>query len=79
MHDLTKEEKNEAAAQNWGLFHVYDTTKEMWVMTVLPINFSDTVGAMQALNHVVSQAKFNHSLSLKVLRLMAQFNAGSKK
>jgi hypothetical protein len=77
--DLTPQERAEAVAQNWDLFHVYDADKTRWVRTVLPITFSTGVGAQQALNHVVAQAKFNNPLSIKALRLIAQFNSGTKK
>lgn len=76
MDDLTKEEQTEAARQNWGLFYIYDMDRSKVVRGVLPITFSPTVGATQALNHVVAQAKFNNPLCLKALRLMGQFNAG---
>lgn len=79
MDDLTTQEKSEAATQNWGLYHVYDLGRERWVRTILPVTFNETAGAAQALNHVVAQAKFNNPLSIKALRLMAQFNAGMNK
>lgn len=79
MDDLTPQEKSEAAAQNWGLFHVFDAEKSRWLRTVLPVTFNETATAANALNHVVAQAKFNNPLSIKALRLMAQYNAGTKK
>jgi len=79
MDDLTPQEQSEAAAQNWGLFHVYDTEKAKWLRAILPITFSEKVGAAAALNHVIAQAKFNHQLSIKALRLVSQFNSGKAK
>jgi len=79
MDDLTKEERAEAARQNWGLFHVFDADKQRWIRTVLPTPLIDGCRAGDALNQVIAQAKFNHSLSIKALRLMAQFNAGPEK
>jgi hypothetical protein len=78
IDDLTTQEQAEAATQNWGLFHVYDSDKTRWVRTVLPIRFGPGIGAQQALNHVVAQAKFNNPLSIKALRLIAQFNSGKR-
>lgn len=78
MDDLTPEETREAASQNWGLYFVYDMERAKWIRTVLPVTFNESAGAVQAMNHVVAQAKFNNQLSIKALRLMSQFNAGKK-
>lgn len=78
MSDLTKEEHAEAAAQNWGFFHVFDTERSKWTAAVLPLVFSTTSTPTNALNQVIAQAKYNHPLSIKVLRLLAQYNTGKK-
>lgn len=65
MHDLlTKEEDTVAAAQGWGLYHVYDMAVNQWVIRVLPA---------EATNHVVNLAKQNQPLPLKALRLMMNY------
>lgn len=79
MNDLTRQEREEAAQQGWGLFHVYDMEKSRWVMNVLPLEIGNGKDATAALNHVIAQAKFNHPLSIKALQLIAKFNAGKKK
>lgn len=78
MHDLTKEERAEAAAQGWGLFHIYDMQRQRWHMNVLPLAIGPDSTVMGAMNHVLSQARFNHPLSIKALRLMSQFNANKQ-
>ena len=76
MNDLTKEERAVAAAQNWGLFHIFDMDRSRWVMNVLPLQF--VVSAPVMLGHVVNQAKMGHQVSIKALQVMAQFNKGTK-
>jgi hypothetical protein len=64
MNDLlTKEEDVVAAAQGWGLYHVYDLNTSAWHVSVLP---------SQAQQHVVNLAKANHPLPQKALRLINQ-------
>jgi hypothetical protein len=61
---LTKEEDAQAAAQGWGLYHVYDMAVDQWVIRVLPA---------EATNHVVNLARNNYPLPLKALRLMTHY------
>jgi hypothetical protein len=77
MSDLTPSEKAEAARQGWGLYEVYDLTKKVWRMNIMPIEIKGQVS--QALNAVVAQAQFRDPLSTKALRVMGAYNAGKKK
>lgn len=76
MNDLTKTERAEAAAQNWGLFHVYDLAKQRWSMNVLPLSFGPGIDADKALKFVMDRARSNQPLALKALQLLSAFNAG---
>jgi hypothetical protein len=65
MHDLlTIEEDKVAAAQGWGLHHVYDMAVDQWVIRILPA---------QATEAVINLARANHPLPLKALRLMTHY------
>lgn len=62
MHDLlTIEEDKAAAAQGWGVYHIYDMAVDQWVIRVLP------VGAQP---NVVIQAKAGNPLAVKALRIL---------
>lgn len=78
MFDLTKEERAEAAAQGWGLFHIYDMEKSRWHVNVLPLSFGEHNTVAKAQAHVINQARARHPLSIKALQLMAQYNSGAK-
>lgn len=79
MLDLTKEERAEAAAQGWGLFHIYDMEKSKWHMNVLPLSFGPHTSAMKVQGYVIAQARARHPLCVKALQLMAQYNARKSK
>ena len=65
MHDLlTLEEDQIAAAQGWGLHHVYELELKQWVIRILPAT---------AATHVVTLARNNQALPLKALRLMTHY------
>ena len=65
MHDLlTIEEDKIAAAQGWGLYHVYDMVVNQWVIRILPA---------EAATAVVALARNNQPLPLKALRLMTHY------
>ena len=65
MNDLlTIEEDAEAAAQGWGLHHVYELELKQWVVRILPA---------EATPHVVTLARNNQVLPLKALRLMMNY------
>lgn len=65
MHDLlTLEEDKLAAAQGWGLHHVYEMEARNWTIRILPT---------EAVPHVVNLARANHPLPLKALGLMTQY------
>lgn len=65
MHDLlTADEDKLAAAQGWGLYHVYDLATTQWVIRILPA---------EAAPNVVNLARANHPLPLKALRLMTHY------
>lgn len=62
MHGLlTDEEDKAAAAQGWGLFHVYDLAVTQWVIRVLPAEASP---------NVVNLAKTGDRLAVKALRIL---------
>ena len=65
MHDLlTAEEDRQAAAQGWGLHHVYEMEHRQWVIRILPA---------EATEGVINLARNNHPLPLKALRLMTHY------
>lgn len=71
MHDLlTVEEDKVAAAQGWGIFHVYDHPR--WGIRILsqglmpPHNNSEAAGA-----HVVALARSGQPTAQKALKLLA--------
>ena len=65
MHDLlTIEEDKLAAAQGWGLHHVYEMEARSWTIRILPA---------KAAGLVVNLARNNHPLPLKALRLMSNY------
>lgn len=65
MHDLlTADEDRQAAAQGWGLHHVYDMAVNQWVIRILPA---------EATTYVVNLAKANQPLPLKALQLMTHY------
>jgi hypothetical protein len=76
MNDLTTEERAAAAAQGWGLFHVFDLARGRWNLAVLPPRFGPGMHAERTLRAVIEQARNNHPVALKALRLIAAFNAG---
>lgn len=76
MNDLTNEERAAAAAQGWGLFHVYDMAKRRWTLNVLPLDFQGT-SAEATLRQVLERARSNNAIAIKALRLIAAFNAGA--
>lgn len=72
---LTVEETAQAAAQGWGLHHVYDLDTKLWRVMVLA-----SPSAEAGSQFVVAQAKAGSPLAQKALRLvMAGFAAQPKK
>lgn len=64
-HDLlTAEEDKLAAAQGWGLHHVYDMAVNQWVIRILPAAATDSV---------INLAKLNQPIPLKALKLMMHY------
>ena len=62
MYDLlTAEEDKTAAAQGWGLYHVYDMAVTQWVIRVLPAEASP---------NVVNLARAGDRLAVKALRIL---------
>lgn len=79
MHDLTPEEVTVATKQGWGLFVIYDEQKTRWTLGVLPLVFTKTQGAVQALEFVINRAKQNDQLCIKALRAVTRFNSARTK
>jgi hypothetical protein len=65
MNDLlTIEEDKQAAAQGWGVHHVYDLDTKQWGIRILPA---------EAATQVVNMARAGQALSLKAIRLMTNY------
>lgn len=62
---LTVEEDAQAAAQGWGLHHVYDLATHKWGARVLPA---------QAAPHVMHLARANHALPLKAMKIIKEYH-----
>lgn len=58
---LSAEEDKAAAAQGWGIHHVYELEAQKWVVRVLPV---------EAAPVVVNLAKAGDRLALKALRIL---------
>lgn len=76
---LTKEETAQAIARGWNLHHIYNLPAQKWSLGVLPVHFSEKVGAAEALGLVVQHAQHRDQLSVKVLRLITEFNQTKRK
>lgn len=63
-----------AKAQGWGLHYVFNLPTNHWTLDVLPTQFTEKVGATQALSFVVQRAGSRDPLSVKTLRLITEFN-----
>ena len=65
MNDLLSiEEDKQAAAQGWGLHHVYDMAVNQWGIRILPA---------EAATQVVNMARAGQALPLKAIRLMTNY------
>lgn len=58
---LTIEEDKVAAAQGWGVYHIYDMAVDQWAVRVLPVT---------AQPNIIILAKQGNSLAVKALRLV---------
>lgn len=76
---LTKDEATLAKAQGWGLHYVFGIPANRWALEVLPVQFTEKVGAAQALGFVVQRAGARDPLSTKALRLITEFNQTQRK
>jgi hypothetical protein len=76
---LTKDEATLAKAQGWGLHYVFGLPAKRWALEVLPVQFTEKVGAAQALGFVVQRAGARDPLSTKALRLITEFNQTQRK
>lgn len=66
---LSVEEDKAAAAQGWGIHHVYELEAQKWVVRVLPV---------EAAPVVVNLAKAGDRLALKALRILTHGPEGKK-
>lgn len=76
---LSKEEAALAKSQGWGLHYVFGLPAKRWALEVLPVQFTEKVGAAQALSFVVQRAEARDPLSTKAIRLITEFNQIQRK
>lgn len=76
---LTNDEVALAKNQGWGLHYVFGLPAKRWALEVLPVQFTEKIGAAQALGFVVQRAQARDPLSVKALRLITEFNQTKRK
>lgn len=76
--NFSPEETQQAAAQGWGVYEIYDLQKNMIVLELMPHDLSRTSQA-ELQQHIVQAAKSGNALAIKALTVVAHFNLQRKK